>query len=61
MSLVFLDYSVACLALVPVRDEHREQVSGGRAEWSQWGTEKTCEFVFVTLLPGLLAARFASG
>lgn len=40
MSLVFLDYSVACLALVPVRDEHREQVSGGRAEWSQWGTEK---------------------
>lgn len=53
MSLVFLDCSAACLALVPVRDKHSEQVLGGWAEWSQWGTEKYL-FVFVTLLPGLI-------
>lgn len=45
--------SVACLALVPVRDKQGEQMSGGWLGVSG-GQRTTCELVFVTLLPGLL-------
>lgn len=62
MSLVFLDCNVACLALVPVRDEHREQVGWAGGVESVGDREVPVSLYLSHSCQGSSpAARFASG
>lgn len=61
MSLVFLDCSVVCLALVPVRDKHSEEVLVGGVESVGDREVPVSLYLSHSCQGSSPAARFASG